>query len=207
VIIAENVRSRPGGRVVLLFDEHGYATRPLNARERMRLVALWAGSAALIGLLPSLVPIWWADRIGAENPWPYFVPAALCLLVMVGLGLALAIRDYARMAVPLAVFAVMVACFPLFLLLLLPGVRRTLFPPTASQEERRWRRDQALRSTFSPPVAYTYVHRARLTRSGRRVSVELHHTNGRTVTFTAGGQSGQLLAGQVQERLGHRVHV
>jgi hypothetical protein len=203
VIIAENVRSRPGGRVVLLFGDHGYATRPLNAQERIKLVAIWLGVAALIGFLPSFLPIWWADRAGVDDIWPYSVPLALCVLVFAGIGLVLAAREYAQLLVPLAAFAAMVACFPLFLLLLFPGVRRALFPPAKSEQERR----QAVHTGFSPPVAYVYVARARLTRSGRRVTVDLHHTNGHTVTFTAGGESGGVLARQVQERLGHRVHV
>ncbi|NYJ37645.1 hypothetical protein [Nocardiopsis aegyptia] len=80
----------------------------------------------------------------------------------------------------------------------------------ASEEDRRrreWEREQSLRASYPGQVYYEYVASARITRSGRRVTVDLHHTNGHTVRLSARGDRGDRLAAGFQERLGQRVHV
>ncbi|MFE3461694.1 hypothetical protein ACFXKD_29485 [Nocardiopsis aegyptia] len=208
--VVENVRSTPGGLVRVLIDHRGYATRPLTARERTELLGAWAGIVALIGLLPSLVPAWWADRAGVDDLVPYYVPPALCLLVLLAIGVVVGLRRLAETAVAWVVVVLCLLCLPLFLLLLIPGVRRAVWKRDSSEEDRRrreWEKERSLRASYPGQVYYEYVSSARITRSGRRVTVDLHHTNGHTVRLFARGDRGDRLAAGFQERLGHRVHV
>ncbi|RKS07999.1 hypothetical protein DFP74_3687 [Nocardiopsis sp. Huas11] len=208
--VVDHVQAGPGGRVSVLIDHHGYATRPLTARERVELLGLWAGVAALVGLLPSLIPPWWADSAGVENIVPYCVPPAVCLLVLVVLGVALGIKNFAEAAVAWVVILLCLLCLPLFLLLLIPSVRRAVWKRDTSEEGRRrreWEKEQALRASYPAQVSYEYVAVARVTRSGRRVSVDLHHTNGHIVRLSARGAGGEKLAAELRARLGHRVQV
>ncbi|KOX10041.1 hypothetical protein [Nocardiopsis sp. NRRL B-16309] len=208
--VVENVRSTPGGLVRVLIDRRGYAVRPLTARERTELLGAWAGLVALIGLVPGLALPWWADTAGADDLVLYSIPLALCLLVLVVIGVVAGAREFAGTAVAWVVITLCLLCLPLFLLLLIPGVRRAVWKRDTSEEARRrgeWEEERALRASYPAQVYYEYVASARITRSGRRVTVDLHHANGRTVRLSARGDRGDRLATGFQERLGHRVHV
>lgn len=201
----ERVRARPGGLVTLRLDVRGHTTRPLSVHGRVEPVFRWTGTAALIGLFPSFVPVWWANARGIEGgeALPHFLPVAVCLVALLLTGLYYGAGEILATLALHALPVLLLVCFPL---LLLPWVRRWARRTADSRDgaSETAARGGRRADGFREPVRLSQVSSARLTRRGGRVTVALRHVDGSAVDYSARGRDGEYLRAVFREHLDGR---
>ncbi|MEU1898391.1 hypothetical protein ABZ512_08425 [Nocardiopsis dassonvillei] len=199
----ERVRARPGGLVTLRLDVRGHTTRPLSVHGRVEPVFRWTGTTALIGLFPSFVPVWWANARGIEGgeALPYFLPVAVCLVVLLLTGLYYGAGEILATLALHALPVLLVVCFPL---LLLPRVRRWARRTTDSRDQATAAGGGRGADGFREPVRLSRISSARLTQRGGRVTVTLNHLDGSAVDYSARGRGGEYLRAVFREHLDGR---